>query len=83
MSYNNACRKYDQRSDSHFWLATVQLVLQADWQDVWHSPQALPDTGTLTQAVWIVLMCVIIDLLKMMMKNHSLLKIIADAEESY
>ena len=24
---------------SHFWLATPQLVLQADWQDVWHSPQ--------------------------------------------
>lgn len=24
---------------SHFWFATVQLVLQADWQDVWHSPQ--------------------------------------------
>jgi len=24
---------------SHFWLATVQEVLQADWQDAWHSPQ--------------------------------------------
>ncbi len=23
----------------HFWLAMVQDVLQADWQDVWHSPQ--------------------------------------------
>ena len=23
---------------SHFWFATPQLVLQADWQDVWHSP---------------------------------------------
>ena len=22
-----------------FWLATVQEVLQADWQEVWHSPQ--------------------------------------------
>ena len=21
------------------WLPTVQLVLQADWQEVWHSPQ--------------------------------------------
>jgi hypothetical protein len=30
---------------SHFWLATVQLVLQADWHDVWHSPQALPFAG--------------------------------------
>ena len=24
---------------SHFWFATVQEVLQADWQEVWHSPQ--------------------------------------------
>jgi hypothetical protein len=24
---------------SHFWLAMPQLVLQADWQEVWHSPQ--------------------------------------------
>ena len=24
---------------SHFWLAIPQLVLQADWQEVWHSPQ--------------------------------------------
>ena len=23
----------------HFWLATVQDVLQADWQEAWHSPQ--------------------------------------------
>jgi hypothetical protein len=23
---------------SQDWLATPQLVLQADWQDVWHSP---------------------------------------------
>lgn len=83
MSYNNALRKYVQRSDSHFWLATVQLVLQADWQDVWHSPQALPDTGTLTQAVWIVLMCVIIGLLKNDDEKSFVRKIIADAEESY
>ena len=26
-------------SFSHFWLATPQLVLHADWQEVWHSPQ--------------------------------------------
>ena len=25
-------------SFSHFWFATPQLVLQADWQEVWHSP---------------------------------------------
>ena len=24
---------------SHFWFATPQDVLQADWQEVWHSPQ--------------------------------------------
>lgn len=24
---------------SHFWFATVQEVLHADWQEVWHSPQ--------------------------------------------
>ena len=24
---------------SHFWFSTPQLVLQADWQEVWHSPQ--------------------------------------------
>jgi hypothetical protein len=24
---------------SHCWLAMPQLVLQADWQEVWHSPQ--------------------------------------------
>jgi len=26
-------------SCSHFWLATEQEVLLADWQEVWHSPQ--------------------------------------------
>jgi hypothetical protein len=24
---------------SHFWFATPQEVLQADWHEVWHSPQ--------------------------------------------
>ena len=24
---------------SHVWFPTVQDVLQADWHDVWHSPQ--------------------------------------------
>jgi hypothetical protein len=27
---------------SHSWFATVQDVLQADWHEVWHSPQPLP-----------------------------------------
>jgi len=26
-------------SFSHCWFAMPQLVLQADWQEVWHSPQ--------------------------------------------
>ena len=43
------------RTCSQCWLATVQLVLQADWQEVWHSPQALPETGALMEALMIVL----------------------------
>ena len=27
---------------SHFWFATPQEVLQADWQEVWHSPWYVP-----------------------------------------
>jgi hypothetical protein len=26
-------------SRRHFWFATVQEVLHADWQEAWHSPQ--------------------------------------------
>ena len=29
---------YDYLYCSHVWFPTVQEVLQADWQDVWHSP---------------------------------------------
>ena len=44
----NAARRRHEAKDyllsfwalfSHFWLAMPQLVLQADWQEVWHSPQ--------------------------------------------
>ena len=35
-SRNRVC---DYLLCSHFWFATVQEVLQADWQEVWHSPQ--------------------------------------------
>jgi hypothetical protein len=42
------------------WLATVQLVLQADWQDVWHSPQPPVCTDFCSDAVLIVLMCLAI-----------------------
>jgi len=35
-----ACSYFDFFSLlSHFWFAMPQLVLQADWQEVWHSPQ--------------------------------------------
>ena len=32
-------RNYFVSLFSHCWFAMPQLVLQADWQDVWHSPQ--------------------------------------------
>ena len=42
---------------SHFWFAIPQLVLQADWQEVWHSPQ--PPFFALSQRFLVsrVLMC--------------------------
>ena len=45
--------------DSHCWLAMPQLVLQADWQEVWHSPH--PPFFALWQRflVSIVLICFI------------------------
>lgn len=45
---------------AHFWLATVQEVLHADWQLAWHSPQAVyaPD---LMQGCWTVSKCFIFD----------------------
>ena len=44
---------------SHFWLAIPQLVLQADWQEVWHSPQ--PPFFALSQRLRVstVLICFI------------------------
>ena len=42
----------------HFWFATVQEVLQADWQDAWHSPQPVC-AEALMQGCWMVLMCFI------------------------
>jgi hypothetical protein len=32
---------FSASSRAHFWLATVQLVLHADWQLAWHSPHAV------------------------------------------
>jgi succinate-acetate transporter protein len=42
---------------SHFWLATVQEVLQADWQDAWHSPQPPLTADSLRLALFIVFTC--------------------------
>ena len=33
------CRLKTYLAFSQLWLPTVQEVLQADWQEVWHSPQ--------------------------------------------
>ena len=45
---------------SHFWFAIPQLVLHADWQEVWHSPH--PPFFWLAQRlrVLIVLICFIL-----------------------
>jgi len=42
---------------SHFWFATVQEVLQADWQEVWHSPQPPVAAVFFRLLLLIVLMC--------------------------
>jgi hypothetical protein len=42
---------------SHFWLATVQEVLQADWQDAWHSPQPPLTALSFRFAAFSVLIC--------------------------
>jgi hypothetical protein len=39
---NSGVRRYLRFVFSHSWFATVQDVLQADWQEAWHSPQPLP-----------------------------------------
>ena len=48
---------------SQLWLPTVQLVLQADWQDVWHSPH--PPFLTVLESFFVlsVLICFMIVLL--------------------
>ena len=42
---------------SHFWLATVQEVLHADWQEDWHLPQPPFSAEALRLALLIVLIC--------------------------
>jgi len=44
---------------SQGWLATPQDVLQADWQDVWHSPQPPFCTDLFRSRVAIVLILLI------------------------
>jgi hypothetical protein len=43
----------------HFWLATVQDVLQADWQEAWHSPQPVAPPDAM-QGFWKTLICFIL-----------------------
>jgi hypothetical protein len=45
---------------SHCWLATPHDVLQADWQDVWHSPQPPFFTEAVRSLVSIVLILSIV-----------------------
>ena len=45
------------------WLATVQLVLQADWQDAWHSPQPPWAREFFRQGFWMVSICFIVVIL--------------------
>lgn len=44
-------------SDSHFWFATVQEVLQADWQELWHLPQPPFTAEAFRLALLMVVMC--------------------------
>ena len=48
---------------SQLWLPTVQLVLHADWQDVWHSPQPPFFTVFCNFFVLNVLMCFMVCIL--------------------
>ena len=48
---------WNQSLFSHCWLAMPQLVLQADWQEVWHSPQPPFLALSHRSRVSMVLMC--------------------------
>lgn len=45
---------------SHDWLPTVQDVLHADWQEVWHSPQPPWEALSLSEPLFNVLICFIV-----------------------
>lgn len=59
LSLNYKVCKEIQNYFSHFWLATVQEVLQADWHEAWHSPQPPFAADFLRFALFNVLMCFI------------------------
>jgi hypothetical protein len=44
---------------SHCWFAIPQLVLQADWQDVWHSPHPPFSSDLFMSLVFNVMICFI------------------------
>ena len=47
----------DYLADSHFWFATVQEVLHADWQELWHLPQPPFTAEAFRLALLMVVMC--------------------------
>ena len=67
---------------SHFWLAMPQLVLQADWQEVWHSPQ--PPFLALSQRlrVLMVLICFMIKLPPLIMTTHKYITILPQSQHT-
>ncbi len=63
--YISSAKETDQASFSHFWFATVQEVLQADWQEAWHLPQPPLAAEAFRLALLIVLICFMIKFLLM------------------
>ena len=57
---------------SHFWFATPQDVLQADWQEVWHSPQPPFFTVLAISFVSIVLILFILKDLRIFFYKNSI-----------
>ncbi len=63
------CSSY-ARDFSQVWLPTVQLVLHADWQEVWHSPHPPFLTVFCSFFVFRVLICFISVLLYLTFDSH-------------
>ena len=53
-------RLFTKHYFSQTWLPTVQEVLQADWQDAWHSPQPPVLSEACIEGLLTVLMCFIV-----------------------